>query len=102
MSIREKLEAAWLTAHGQKANESLWFDKHGQRLAAGRFTRLLDAEAWLDAIHMLDDTWEDMEVHRPIEDYDLWSVYLSPGRRGGEGASYEEALLAAIEKARTV
>jgi len=99
--MREKLEAAW--------NEAPFLDEHDYAAwehAYARFTRLLDAEAWLDAAMMLrlpghrikmticEDrrTAADMWVHGPDPDpVGPSPLYDTPA----------EALLAAIEKART-
>jgi hypothetical protein len=97
--MREKLEEAWERAYPDC--RIAWM--------RNRFTRLLDAEAWLDAAMMLvPDGWGwSVERERPTRD--CMASVSPPGTEPfGPGAyiveeadTPAEALLAAIEKART-
>lgn len=93
MQMRERLEAAWLVAHP--------YPEMGD--AIDRFTRLLDAEAWLDAAMMLvPEGWRvSLETLADESVAHLWAY--GPTRSSGSifAPTPAEALLAAIEKART-
>ncbi|MEI6644081.1 MAG: hypothetical protein WCL10_18830 [Novosphingobium sp.] len=93
--MREKLEEAWERAYPDC--RIAWM--------RNRFTRLLDAEAWLDAAMMLTPKDWHMDL-RGVNSG--WWCRINPTADGttGEWDAYcstpAEALLAAIEKARTV
>lgn len=92
MSIREKLAAAY------DAYIPLRDDGHTQR-----FIRLLDAEAWLDAAMMLSGDWELCLQRWPLGGWSV-SIWIDEQTEyvGDEVLpTPAEALLAAIEKART-
>ncbi len=99
-SMREKLKAAWLTSHP--------YPEIGN--AIDRFERLLDAEAWLDAAMILwpkTEKLRQMNFSGPCADDRKWHLNIHGGKEGelhlvGRGTTPAEALLAAIEKARTM
>lgn len=94
MQMREKLEEAWERAYPDC--RIAWM--------RNRFTRLLDAEAWLDAEMMLVPEGWASEVTRHADgrgEAMMWPE--TPARTAwGTAPTPAEALLAAIEKARTV
>ncbi len=106
-TMREKLEAAWDTIARERGLS--WASSN-----ASRFTRLLDAEAWLDAAMMLVPEGAGLKLDRywiASVDGAVWSAHIftggipsNPARvyEWHDAPSPAEALLAAIEKARTV
>jgi hypothetical protein len=104
--MREKLEALWQAVYPSAKFFDQW----------QRFDELLDAEAWLDAAMMLvpegwlwsiKQLWDEPPVQAS---YVFINTYVPSGQGGlihtGEfnalAPTPAEALLAAIEKARTV
>jgi hypothetical protein len=122
MSIREKLEAAFEAVFpmpkpirvARQANGEPWFGdglgpyteeyKAWDRRKT-RFTRLLDAEAWLDAAMMLlPEGWTGLIPVCGGKDEEAWLWPKDGTMNKGHRCTADtpaEALLAAIEKART-
>ena len=99
MTIREKLDQAWITYKGSTYITDI---KQGAELA--RFIRLLDAEAWLDAAMMLvpDKAVTTLAMQQRWRK-PVWTWGLNDGHgvtHFGDGDTPAEALLAAVEKAR--
>jgi len=86
--MREKLEEAWDSIARERGLS--WATAN-----TSRFTRLLDAEAWLDAAMMLWNGPVTISTNEPpaatVSGSSGWCYAPTPA----------EALLAAIEKART-
>lgn len=110
MSIREKLEAAFEAAFPYPGPDHYLgetIDWAWDRRKT-HFTRLLDAEAWLDAAMMLvPEGWNVDMGFRPARAL-YWAEMarsehdpLLAGKYSGRAPTPAEALLAAIEKART-
>jgi hypothetical protein len=101
--MRDKLEAMWREANPTPTDPAspereVWFR------TLVRFTRLLDAEAWLDAAVMLYEpghefmlSWSRMSVDMGGNN---WKASVNKHRASAPTPA--EALLAAIEKVRTV
>ena len=96
MQMREKLEAAWESAYWAHAISIVY---------RPRFTRFLDAEAWLDAAMMLvPQGWTGLIPVRGGRDEEAWLWPKDGTMNKGYRCAADtpaEALLAAIEKART-
>jgi hypothetical protein len=102
MSIREKLEAAWREANPtpldpKSPEREVWFR------TLVHFTRLLDAEAWLEAAMMLYEPGQELMLSWSRMSVDMggnnWKASVDKHRASAPTPA--EALLAAIEKART-
>ena len=112
-AMREKLEEAWLPLHPKpELPYEATREQHHAWLEAStaywqkrdRWLALLNAEAWLDAAMMLYEpghefmlSWSRMSVDMGGNN---WKA--SVNRQRAAGTTPAEALLAAIEKARTV
>jgi hypothetical protein len=96
MSIRDKLEEAWDSIARERGLP--WATAN-----APRFTRLLDAEAWLDAAVMLSSDWELCLQRWPQSGWtaSIWTDEHTEYMPDEVLPTPAEALLAAIEKART-
>ncbi len=109
MSIREKLEAAWSATYDGSFDPVTGAWAMTDSDVHDHFTRLLDAEAWLEAAMMLvPEGWNVDMGFRPARNL-CWAEMarsehdpLLVGKYSGRAPTPAEALLAAIEKARTV
>jgi len=95
--MREKLEAAWNEAHN---NEKAPWEALVHAPGIDRFIRLLDAEAWLDAAMMLVPEGREWTLQSHGGPGPM--AFVAHCVRFQLGDTPAEALLAAIEKARTV
>jgi hypothetical protein len=100
--MREKLEAVWVGSHKRLDCEWPVFCRQ-----CDRFIRLLDTEAWLDAAMMLVPEGWFFQI-KGFKGNVLFNAWVRPNQIGTEkevsasGPTPAEALLAAIEKARTM